>query len=117
MWGELVGLYRMLLQCNRREVLMVWVSDAQSAVWAINKGRARHDINADLLRILFDHCDDHHIILIALWVPRELNMLADSLSHYAHSLDRREVSGRLQELRTQAAGAGGEPKSNKAGGY
>ena len=50
MWGELSALWEMLKLCEQTDIVFVWVSDAASAVWSVNKGWARRGVNVDLLR-------------------------------------------------------------------
>ena len=50
------------------------------------------------MREILELCDQHHVILVALWVPRELNLLADHLSHLALSLGTHSASGYVRDL-------------------
>lgn len=95
---ELLALEDFLLESQPQSVMLCWVSDSESAVWSVNKGRcAEPDGLAVLTRILC-LCDCYRIQLIALWVPREENTLADYLSHYATTSDRSVLRGWLSDL-------------------
>ena len=76
----------------------MWVSDSESAVWSVNKGRCDEEMALPYLSNMLQLCDDRSIQLLALWVPREENQLADYLSHYAFLSDRDVVSGWVSEL-------------------
>jgi len=76
--------------------LLLWTTDCQASVWSINKGRCKEELSLPLLRELLELCDNARVVLVALWVPRDSNLLADSLSHYAHSLGRHHASGKLR---------------------
>ena len=52
--------------------------------------------------------DKNHIEIVALWVPRDINTIADYLSHFAAILNREEVIGDLQGLEEDATGSGRE---------
>ena len=70
--------------------------DASSAAYALNKGRVGGGSSADMLQVVTDITDllaAHDMVLIALWVPREYNAIADSLSHLSASLSLALISG------------------------
>jgi ribonuclease HI len=78
-------------------VVVLWISDSQSAVASINNPRPRVDSTYfPILSTIYHHCDLHKLALLALWVPREQNTYADYLSHLAAMLDREEVHGVVQ---------------------
>lgn len=79
--------------CSAREAVLVWVTDSESAMWSVNKGRCFEPSGELVLTRVLHWCDVFHLQIVALWVPRELNELADHLSHLACSVDRDEVSG------------------------
>ena len=54
-------------------------TDNTGAVFSINAGRAKTRNARDLMRRLADVLHDHEIELMACWVPRELNIVADLL--------------------------------------
>ena len=73
----------------QRPRLAFVIVDASSAAYALNKGRVGGGSSADIMDMLAAHC----IVLIALWVPREHNAIADSLSHLSASLSLALTSG------------------------
>lgn len=81
-----------------RDKIVVWISDSTSAVASINKGSCNRPEGRKILGSIFDCCDDLHIELVALWAPRESNILADYLSHLAVLLGRDEVEGDTSDL-------------------
>jgi len=79
--------------------VLVWTTDCLAAVWSVNKGRCREDSGLVVLEEIFSLCDESKVQLVALWLPREENILCDLLSHLSTSLNREEYSGRsLQDL-------------------
>jgi hypothetical protein len=104
MEGELLALEEFLKREGQakyahRRCTIVWVSDSMSAVWAILKGRCHHPSPLAVLVRILELCDDARLQLLALWVPREQNSLADYLSHLCVLLDRDSVSGGASDLR------------------
>ena len=97
--GELQPLLHFLIRTPMKDCLLVWISDCLSAVWSINKGRCHEHISLDTIEAVLGLCDDRGIMLLALWVPREDNMLADYLSHLSVVLHRSEVEGEVRDLR------------------
>ena len=66
----------------QRPQLAFVIVDASSAAYALNKGRVGGGSSADMQQVVTDIMDilaAHCIVLIALWVPREHNAIADSL--------------------------------------
>ncbi len=64
-----------------------------ASVWANFKGRCK---GSDLFQILckiLEICDIGRVLLLALWVPREYNQLADFLSHLSCYVSRQSISG------------------------
>ena len=61
-------------------------TDNISNVFSINKGKGK-GITLDLLRLIFKLCDTYSIDIVALWLPREVNVLTDALSKSTHLLD------------------------------
>jgi hypothetical protein len=59
----------------------------------VNKGRCDEPSGLALLARILSRCDLYRLQIVALWVPRELNELADYLSHLAFSVNRDQVSG------------------------
>lgn len=81
-----------------RDKILVWISDSTSAVASINKGSCKRPEGRKILSAIFDCCDDLHVELVALWAPRESNILADYLSHLAVLLGRNEIEGNTSDL-------------------
>jgi hypothetical protein len=86
--------------------LLVTVMDSLSAVQSLNNGRCKDPLGNDLLRMLYDDAARLNMTLIGVWHYRELNTLADRLSHLAVVLGRGSASGRLSELPWTRADAG-----------
>lgn len=96
--GELAALLVFARETEIENCLLLWVSDSSAAVWSVNKGRCREEEGLAALLEIFDRLDDRRISVIALWVPREQNQVADHLSHLAHLIHRTHTSGRLSGL-------------------
>ena len=73
--------------------LVIWITDSLSSSFAINKGISRRDESFHLVNNILQECDNQRTIIVALWVPREQNQLADLLSHLACLLDRAGING------------------------
>ena len=100
MLGELLALHKYI---NRSLVvlnncILVWVTDSTSSAWAVLKGRCRESECLSVLSNIMELGDEHSILLLALWVPREQNELADFLSHLSCIVNRKNVSGSGSEL-------------------
>jgi hypothetical protein len=80
-------------ECRVRDAVLVWVTDSESAMWSVNKGRCFEEAGLVVLTRILALCDLYRLQIVALWVPREMNELADYLSHLAFSVDRDQVSG------------------------
>jgi ribonuclease HI len=105
--GELRALLIALnhLSTVLEELVVVWVSDSQSAVASINNPRPKVDSTFfPVLSNIYNICDENRLSLLALWVPREDNTYADYLSHLSVLLDRQEVSGTIQVHTPSAVG-------------
>jgi hypothetical protein len=74
--------------------MVLWVSDSESACWSVNKGHCKDPSSRAVLELILEWCDRSRIQLVALWVPRELNTLADHLSHLSFDLCRSSVTGK-----------------------
>jgi hypothetical protein len=103
--GELAALHHFMTNLHHQPLpatvkLLLWTTDAQSAALAVNKGSCRNAASLKLLIAILDICDVFRIQIVALWVPREHNTLADYLSHLATSLNRHHtsVSGRVADI-------------------
>lgn len=102
--AELEALHKALLHIapSHPDRVLVWVSDCQSAVSTINNPKCNKEASYALLSSIFAVADQHHLILLAFWIPREENGLADYLSHLACLLNRDEISGAVQDLPADA---------------
>jgi hypothetical protein len=96
--GELAALLVFARETEIENCLLLWVSDSSAAVWSVNKGRCREEEGLAALLEIFDRLDDRRVSVIALWVPREQNQVADHLSHLAHLIHRTHTSGLLSDL-------------------
>jgi hypothetical protein len=81
--------------CN----VVIWITDCLSAMFTVNKGRCREESGLRVLEDILQICDDYKVQLLALWVPRDSNMISDYLSHLCVILNREEYQGRsLRDL-------------------
>ena len=104
---ELIALEHFLSrECTATDAVLVWITDNEGASWSVNKGRCREPYGMELLSSILHQCDAKRLQLLALWVPREHNELADYLSHLAVYLDRDEVRGSLEDLRNRTGSSG-----------
>jgi hypothetical protein len=78
--------------------VLFWITDSQSAFYTVNKGTCYEYQSRDLLSSILSRCDMLHISVLALWVPRDYNILPDYLSHLAFNLHRSEQGGRCSSL-------------------
>ena len=79
-------------------ILTVWVTDNESAAFAVNSGRCRDPEGIAILEKCFDIANTLRRSVVAVWVPRVANEITDKLSHFAHSIHCREVVGRFADL-------------------
>ena len=96
--GELQGLLHFTRTTTERSKVLVWVSDSLSGVWSVLKGRCKEERALVTLEALLQCCDEKKLQLIALWVPRELNLLPDYLSHLCAYMNRDQTEGYVDEL-------------------
>lgn len=97
---ELTALVTFVMQCNAanlRDKILVWLTDSTSAALAVNKGNCRDPAGRKLLSNILESCDGLHLEIVALWVPRERNIIADYLSHMSY-FNSGSGQGRLNEL-------------------
>lgn len=85
-------------ECTATNAILVWITDNQGAAWSVNKGSCRALASRRVLRNILELCDSKRLQLVAMWVPRERNELADYLSHLATTLNRDSHQGRRSEL-------------------
>ena len=104
-YQELVALLERVRSKEACSTLLIWVSDSGSAVYSINKGRAKETRTFEIISAILSECDVKGFQIVGLWVPREFNLIADHLSHLATCLNRDSVSGRLSELGPEASRA------------
>ncbi len=105
--------------CTVRDAIFVWVTDSESAMWSINKGRCFEPEGLNLVSRILARCDLYHLQIVALWVPRELNDLADYLSHLSFIIDSDQVAGTwsADELLTEVhRGAPGQQRAQEGHG-
>lgn len=97
---ELTGLWDVISRKGEvmRETVLVWLTDSTGAALSVNKGSCRSRGAQRVLGQILEECDRHQIELVALWIPRESNLVADYLSHLSSILGREEVSGSLEGL-------------------
>jgi hypothetical protein len=84
-------------------------------MWTVNKGRCKEETGLIILEEIFELCDLHRVQLMALWVPREDNMLSDFLSHLSVTLNRSEYEGRSIRNLCVFKGHGNEIGAKKMG--
>jgi hypothetical protein len=101
-YQELVALLERVQEKSASATLVIWVSDSGSAVYSVNKGRAKEPRTLEIVSAILTECDLKGFQIVGLWVPRELNLMADHLSHLATCLNRDSVSGRISELDPEA---------------
>jgi hypothetical protein len=93
--GELASLSHFLAHTPRRDCLLIWVTDSSSGAFSINKGKCNATISRPLLTSIYTACDTKGLQLVAAWVPRTHNHVADYLSHLSTLLHRPTTSGTL----------------------
>ena len=79
-------------------LLLVWVTDNESAAFAVNSGHCADDAGHVVLEEIFDLANTLRCVLLAVWIPRESNTITDRLSHYASWLGVSEIGGSFSEL-------------------
>ena len=104
--GELYGLLHFIRHLKARAAVVVWVTDAESCAWTINKGRCHEGHNQATVDDIFEELESKRLWIVALWLPREQNLLADYLSHLAYNLHRDEVHGHISDLQGTFAPGG-----------
>jgi len=102
--GELEALRHFVEVTTQQSVILVWISDCLSAVWSVNKGRCRSEEGRRGLIYILTTCDAKRVQLIALWLPREHNLLADYLSHFSSYVGRESAEGRVDNLEFEDSG-------------
>jgi hypothetical protein len=80
--------------------VLVCVVDSSAAAYSLNKGRARGGSSRALqltIREIMTSVQEHGLVLVAIWVPRDQNAVADILSHLCRSLSLPFSSGHSLE--------------------
>jgi hypothetical protein len=103
-YAELRALQHYLSITTASQKILLWVSDSQSAVYSVNNGSCHEKVSLGLLSSVLSTCDYKHIYIIALWVPREKNLLPDYLSHLAFNINSEDTAGRVSSLPSRTAG-------------
>jgi hypothetical protein len=104
-FAELRALSHYVTTTTESNKVLIWVSDSQSAVYSANNGSCHEQVSMDLISSVLSMCDIKHIYIIALWIPREINLLPDYLSHLAYYINSEATAGRISELPTESAGS------------
>jgi hypothetical protein len=78
--------------------LYIWLSDAASSVWSINKGYCSAQASYIVLSDIFENLEYLKSYIVGFWIPREENKIADYLSHYAKFCNVDKVEGYLSSL-------------------
>mmetsp|Transcript_24120 Transcript_24120/g.23173 ORF Transcript_24120/g.23173 Transcript_24120/m.23173 type:complete len:626 (+) Transcript_24120:365-2242(+) len=104
-FAELRALSHYVTTTTEFNKILIWVSDSQSAVYSANNGSCHEQVSMDLISSVLSMCDTKHIYIIALWIPREVNLLPDYLSHLAYYINSETTAGRISELPTGSAGS------------
>jgi len=74
---------------------LIWITDSSSAVWSINKGYCSSEKSFQTLSKIFELVDELFIHIVAIWISRDDNLIADDLSHLSSFLNRNATWGRL----------------------
>jgi hypothetical protein len=100
MGAELMSLEHYMDHNAGKETLIIWNTDALSAAYAVNSGRCGAETEGwPVLKRILARADQLKAQVVAVWAPRDLNKLADFLSHLSHQSDRESVEGRVRDLR------------------
>jgi hypothetical protein len=103
-FAELRALSHFVTNTDDSNKILLWVSDSQAAVYSVNNGSCHAATSMDLISSILSLCDAKHIYIIALWIPREQNLLPDYLSHFAYYINSEVAAGRVSDL--PAGGSG-----------
>ena len=94
-YEELYSLLDFMNSVDISKCILLWITDSQSAAYSVNKGNCKSVISFKNLKNILELCDNKQVYIVALWVPREYNRLADYLSHLSSYMNRDTVSGEL----------------------
>jgi hypothetical protein len=111
-YAELRALQHYVTTTIESHKILLWVSDSQSAVYSVNNGSCHEEVSLELLSSVLTLCDAKHIYIIALWIPREQNLLPDYLSHLSFSINSESTSGKVSDF---SSGSVGEATSSSGG--
>jgi hypothetical protein len=78
--------------------LYIWLSDAASSVWSINKGYCSSQASFIVLSDIFESLELLKSFIVGFWIPREENIVADYLSHFAKFCNVDKVEGYLSQI-------------------
>ena len=114
-WAELEALRHAIQRLHHtfKQSFLIWVTDSLSGSHSINRGRCHNAETFAVLEQIFTQLDDVQCQIIALYVPREHNQLADYLSHLSRMLHRDECSGSVEELLAGYFPAGSRPRFSR----
>jgi len=84
-------------ECYCRDCILIWITDNESASYSVNRGNCKDPASYTTLSNILYLCDLYHIELLALWIPREENQMADYLSHLSTYINR-DICGNLSDL-------------------
>jgi hypothetical protein len=79
-------------------ILKLFVTDNEAAAFALNKGTCFDDIGNAVLEEIFELANTLRLPLLAVFLPREYNTIADDLSHFAHLMNVTKFEGRFSDL-------------------
>ena len=92
-WFKLRSLADFLEETTINDCMLVWLNDNEASTHGVNKGNCKDPASRLLLSSILTRCDQLHLHIIAIWVPRESNLFADYLSHLSTYLHRSSVYG------------------------
>ena len=77
---------------------MVLGMDNEGAVLAWLSGRSDNPLTQLVLRMLHDIVEQEGVYLLTLWIPRELNIVSDFLSHFNRCWKGTIIVGPAQQI-------------------
>jgi hypothetical protein len=78
---------------KNKSVFLVWITDSLDGAYCVNRSKSTGVKTANLLRQIFYYCDIKLIQILAIWVPRDQNQIADYLSHLSFICNRDATNG------------------------
>lgn len=85
-------------------MVVLWLTDSTSAALSVNKGNCSSPEGFEVLSAIFEIADSRGYEILAMWLPREENVLADYLSHLAAVCCRESITGTVSSLAEAATG-------------